>query len=383
MDIISFDTLFQVARNEALFRQGQLTVSAVDREGSDANILFACSAAVGDECMGQLLLVEAGLFLDSATDAALDRLVFDRYGLTRKPASPAVGEVTFGLSAANPTPFTIPSGTILSTSAGIQFITTAAKLFSAGDTALAGVPVQSLLAGSAQQANINTITGIVGSITGAPSGITVTNPKATAGAGDAEADSSLRGRARNFFATARRGTIAAIINGALAVPGVQTAQAFEALDGNGHQARQVQLVIADQFTSALADLTPTPAAYSTQSQVFATTVFNALADVRAAGIYVDVIVAQLALQSFTLVPNIVAGANSDTVVAGAMAAIVGYTNALIPGQTWSRNAQIQLLKGVSGLANPGECIISPPNDIVPAGDLIVIRTTPGLVTVSS
>ena len=73
MDFPNFQTLFQIARNEALVRNPQLSQDAIEREGSDANILIASACAAADEVVGQLTAVSAGLFLDSANGDALDR----------------------------------------------------------------------------------------------------------------------------------------------------------------------------------------------------------------------------------------------------------------------------------------------------------------------
>ena len=74
MDFPSFWSLFRVGRDEILARSSRLTRAVVEREGSDANALVAVSAAIGDEVVGTLASAVGGLFLDSATGDALDRL---------------------------------------------------------------------------------------------------------------------------------------------------------------------------------------------------------------------------------------------------------------------------------------------------------------------
>jgi uncharacterized phage protein gp47/JayE len=93
MDRPTFSDLFQIARNQVMLANPRLT--AVDREGSDVNALVASVAAVGDEVAQQVAYVAAASFLDTANGSALDRLVFDRYGLVRKPAAAALGNVYF------------------------------------------------------------------------------------------------------------------------------------------------------------------------------------------------------------------------------------------------------------------------------------------------
>jgi uncharacterized phage protein gp47/JayE len=378
-DFPSFDDLFRQARDEAMIRNGKLTRDAVERQGTDANILFAGAAAAADEVISQLIQVEAGLFLDSAVGAALDRLVFDRYGLTRKPAAAALGQVNFTTTTPTGGPFTIPSGTMLSTSNGLQYITTVDSLFPAASVGPIIVPVRSVLAGLDQQADDNTITSIVSQIVGQPTDLAVNNPLATAGADDAESDDSLRARARQFFVTARRGTLAAIEQGALAVPGVRTAVAFEALDGNGNPARLVELVITDAYTDSLAALNPTPASYAAQAQILAQQVFAGLSDVRAAGINVQVTVAQVVMLPITLNLAFNAGADVATATQQARAAAVNYTNGLPAGTTWDPLALSTALKSVSGLHITGNEVFSPNGPVVPL-TLQVIRTTLALVT---
>ncbi|HUK34915.1 MAG TPA: baseplate J/gp47 family protein, partial [Vicinamibacterales bacterium] len=205
--------LFNLAADQALIVNGALSPDVVQRPGSDANILFAGASAIGDEVIGQVVDVEAALYLGSASGSNLDRLVYDRYGLLRKAAAPALGQVQFTTATTNPAPFNIVPGTLLQTATGVQFIVTVNALFPAGTSGPITATVQSTLAGFDQQASIGSITSIISSITGAPNGLTVTNAQATMGAADAESDDSLRNRAQQFFVTARRGTKSAIVQG--------------------------------------------------------------------------------------------------------------------------------------------------------------------------
>lgn len=389
MDLPKWGDLFAIGRDEILSRNGKLTREAVEREGSDINVDVAASAAIGDECIGQLTKVSAGQFIDSAEKQALDRLLYDRYGLLRKSAAPAVGSVNFqirdasGNPAANPATFTIPSGTPLQTATGEQFVTTVDEVYLIGSIGPVVVAVRSVLAGSDQQAAPNTISSLTGQVTGSPASplvLTVNNPLATSGAADEESDPDFRSRGRAFFSTARRGTLAAIEQGALAVQGVLSATAFEVIDLMGRPARFVSLIIGDQYTDALAQLTSVPPAYATQSQVLAQNVFAALDDVRAAGIYVQVIVGQVVLQPVQLNLSFVAGIEDvDLVALEARSTVVMYTNALPPGIKWTRSGAQASLATVPGLAITGNEIASPAGDVIPK-PLQIIRTTLALCT---
>lgn len=377
-DFPTFADLFRTWRDEALSRNPKLTLDAVDRDGSDANIIAASSAAVGEEVVAQLADVAEGLYLDSARGKKLDRYVFDRYGLVRKTAAVAVGEVEFSTTAPNPTSFTIPVGTALQTADGRQFFTTAAAIFPAGSTGPITAAVRSALAGADQNARIGAITNIVSTIPLAPADLAVTNGTATAGAADEEGDDSLRDRARRFFLTARKGTLAAIEADALSVPGIVRAVAFDVVDVSARPTRVVELVVSDQFTDALVVQGVNPPAYEAQSQALADSIFNALRDTRAGGIFVKVVVAQVVLQPIILQLRFQAGVDVDLVTLVARGTVLASVNDLEPGETLSRAALVDRLRGVAGLQIVGDEIASPPGDVVPA-PLQVIRTSLSLV----
>jgi uncharacterized phage protein gp47/JayE len=242
--------------------------------------------------------------------------------------------------------------------------------------------VRSILAGANQQAAIGTITNIVGTIVGQPTDLVVTNPVATAGASDEESDDSFRARGRAFFSTARRGTLRAIEQGALTVPGVVKATAFEVLDQQGRPAKLVSLAISDQYTDTLANLGVASPSYQAQSLVLAQNVFNALQEYRPAGIFVQVQVAQVVLQTIQLALSFQAGARVDQVATSARSAIVAVVNNLAPGEDLTVAALQLALSGVSGLVITGNEIVSPPGTIV-ANPVQVIRTALALVSATS
>ena len=381
-DFPSFSDYFRLARDEVLTRNPRISRDAVERDGMDANVLVASACAAADEVTGQLIDVAASLYLDSAKGTALDKLVFDRYGLTRKPAAAAQGSINFYTATANPSLFTIPAGTSVKSSDGIQYITTTAVDFPLGAVGPVLVAIRSVLAGAGQQAKAGTITSLAAQIAGAPSGLTVNNTLATSGADDAESDDSLRDRARRFFSTARRGTKDALEAGALSVPGIRKATAIEVLDSYGRPARSVQLVVTDAFTERLVDYTSTPPAYAVQSQVISNTVYAALNDYRAQGIYVDVIVASVVLQGIQMTLAFQAGVDVDLVALQARAAIAQVVNTLAPGKPLTVAALQAVLTPVAGLVLTGGEIVSPAGDVVPTA-VQVLRTTLALVSAVS
>lgn len=377
-DFPPFSEYFRVARDEVLGKNSKLTVEVLDRPGTDANVLVAASAAVADEVTGQLARVAASLFLDSAQKRALDRLVFDRYNILRKPATPSFGTVAFSTAVANPAAFSIPVNTRLQTTDGKTFLVITSGVFPGGSTGPVLVSVRSADAGLSQQAAVGTITNILDMPPGAPGDLVVTNTLATAGADDEEKDDQLRERARRFFVTARRGTLAAIQTAAESVSGVRRATAFEVLDEFGRPAKSVNLVIADAFTESLIATTPTPAAYQTQSQTLATQVFIALDEWRAAGVFVDVQVGSVTLLGVQLGLTFQAGVNADVVALRARAQVVSYINELAPGQRFVPADAVERLRRVPGLIVTGGEVLSPAGVVVPQ-QLEILRTTLGLV----
>lgn len=381
MEFLGFNDLFRIGEVEILAQQRALTRSVVEREVTDANALVACSAAMADSTIGQLIAVEAASFIDSASGNALDRLIRDRYGLIRKAASTALGIVQFSTAATNTLAFVIPKGTVVGTQSGNQYITIIDIVFPAGVVGPISVGIQSILAGASQQALPNFITSVLSNIFNAPGDLTVNNALATAGANDVEPDDVFRQRARGFYATVRRGTLAAVQQAGLNAPGVRSATAIELTDANGYPGRLVQLFVTDEYTDALATLSVASPSYAIQSQQFARTVFDSLADWRPAGTYVQVIVAQVILKPIHMILAYQAGFDQTIVEQTARAAVTQYTQSLQPGQTWIwLNAQ-NALKQVAGISYTGKEIISPNGNEVPT-PLQCIRTTMALVSAS-
>jgi uncharacterized phage protein gp47/JayE len=323
-DFPTFQELFRVARDEALSRNSKLTREIIERSGSDANALVAAGVAVGDTIVGQLIRLSAALTLDVAKKADLDRLVYDRYQITRNPAAPA-----------------------FKASDGKAFAATAQVVFPTGSSGPVTVPLQSVLTGLSQQVSIGQITSMA--LAAAPADVSVTNTEASSGAADEEKDEALRDRAKRFYTTSQRGTLTAIERGALGVPGVRVAKAFEVVEPDSTPARLVDLMIADEFTEQLVDASVTPTSYQTQSDLLALTVKSTLQEVRAAGINVLVTVAQVRILGITLLLRYRTGVDVAATTEAARARTVAYTNALAPGETFVVDDLEDLLQTVPGL----------------------------------
>lgn len=142
------------------------------------------------------------------------------------------------------------------------------------------------------------------------------------------------------------------------------------------------LIIADNFTDALANLNQSSPAYALQSQALGASVFNALAEFRCAGMFVQTIVAQVALLQITLALTFAAGVDTLAVANQARAAIASYINELDPGASFIPANALDRLRQVAGLVITGNEIVAPAGTIVPKV-LQVLRTTSELIGASS
>jgi len=381
-DFPNFQDLFRVGRDEALVRNGKLTKASIEREGGDANILNAAAAAVGDEVVGQLVRIEAASFLDSAEKAALDRLIWDRYGLRRKPAANGLVLLRFTTTSPTPSLFAIDVNARVGTEDGVEYQTIETVPFPMGSIGPVQVIARSVLAGASQQVKAATLTSIKSQITGSPSDLAVTNLLASAGADDEEPDPDYRARARSFFPSARIGTMRAIEVAALGVPGIRSATAFVALDVLGRPARFVELVVSDAFAESLVLAGTIPPSYSAQALVLSSSVSAALADVRAGGIHVLVTFAVPVLQTVQLALAFQWGVTPSAVSESARAAIVAQINSLRPGATLKRSDLVNVLRSVSGLIVTGNEIVTPAADVT-CQPIQVIRSSTSLVAVIS
>ena len=385
MDFPKFAELFRTFRDTLVANSTLVTLNAVDRDGADTNLIGAGGCAMGEEVVESLADVNEGFWLDSARGAKLDRLVWDRYGLVRLPASPSFVFLQFATTVPCPLAFAIPTGTKFSTSDGVEFIAVVSTTFPLGSTGPISLQCRSSLAGSDRNVDAGTINSITSQIANQAAGLQVTNAAAAAGGANAELDAALRARARRFWSAARRGTKAALELGALSVAGVLTVAAFEGLTGPGIPSRMVSLVVTDAFTDALVSQGATSSTYATKSQAFASQVGVGLDEYRAFGIPVFTSVSQTALVSVILRLRFLATAASDIdyITLVARTAIVNYINQLPPGPTdgtLDPAALVATLRGVSGLDIRGDEIVSPAGIVVPVSPYQVLRTSLSIVT---
>jgi uncharacterized phage protein gp47/JayE len=368
-DLVSRLDLYGIGRDYLLQRATAIDPNKVDTVGSDANLFVGSQSVVGSAVVRQLAYKINALLLTGATGPDLDRLGYDRYQEPRKGASPALGSVRFYRPTAAAGAGSVPVGTTIQTGTAINYITTTLATFGASQVDNATASVRASQAGKASQVGANQIVRIPGASALFDPTLQVNNDLATAGGEDAEIDDDYRNRLLNFWLTARRGTLGAIVQGALATPGVVSASATEVINGIGQPARIVILYIADSSGVASAEL-------AAQVQVV-------LDDYRAAGIAVVIVPGIPQLVSIVLSLTFAATASTQTVSTNVQAAVVNFVNSLPvngPLQLLQLGAVLQRFAS-QGLIPNASSIVSPVGDLVPALGS-TLRTLPNLVTVA-
>lgn len=356
----------EIAARSALRLPAQrISASEVFTDGSDINIITASASAMADEITRQLSLRVQALFLDGASGEDLDRLVADRFSPTivRKAASPAVVTLTLTRSSGPLLALSLPVGTRVKTQAGVEFALTAAAVLPAGSTGPVTAAATAVLAGV--QGNVAALTLTQFSEPPADPALQVTNLEPAAGGDSTETDARLRARARDFFRTARRGTLAAIEFGALTVPGVRQAVAVEELDSTGIPTGRVALYVADANGQANAALV--------------SAVRSALLEYRAAGVYVDVLAALPLFVSIVYNLRFQAGVDTTAAFAAAQTSTVAAVNALRPNATLEVSLLFSVLRTIPGVIVLDDAVVAPVGDLIPAPGQ-VIRTRTALVT---
>lgn len=235
-------------------------------------------------------------YIDGAEGADLTTLVDDHLNIQRNPATPAQVDVTFtrtgNATGTTPNGFTVASSYDAAGNT-VYFTTNTAITWGASDHGPHIVTCTASIDGAAGDVAAGTVVRLID--TPFDSTIAITNASAAAGGNDAETDDELRVRARNFWVTLRRGTLASLEQGALTVPEVRVAAASEDL-GTG----VVTLVVADSNGNSTAQMIS-----DTET---------AIEDWRAAGVTVNIYGGTLLLVNVTGVMVFRAGSGADPLV---------------------------------------------------------------------
>jgi uncharacterized phage protein gp47/JayE len=356
-DFVSRLDLQLVGRAYLISKAIKIDPQQVDVQGTDANIFVGSVAEIAYLCILQLAYSCNRLFLDGAEGDDLDRYAWDRYQLTRKGASAAVGGVQLSRVLATNPAGTVPAGTLITSQSGFSYITTTAGNFTSStgatsDTFVA-VFVRAVQAGKLSQVGANSLTKFAQSAALFDPTITVNNALATAGGEDVEDDDTFRERVRGFWTAQQRGILSAIQYGAIQVPGVVSANAVEVITNSGQPARLVYLYVAD--SSGVANL------------ALVGNVITALGNWRAAGIQVIVFPSIPQIVTVALHLTFAAGVDTVGLSAQVQAAVLNYVNSLATNQPLllgSLGSVLQRFSSQGLIPNQGS-IVSPTGDLVP------------------
>jgi uncharacterized phage protein gp47/JayE len=357
--------LFQVGRAAiAATPNIKINPSVIDVPGSDLNLVVGVPSVMGEEVSARSAMALRGAFAELARGSALDRVLFDRYGLLRFSAQPATVDLVLSRPGPGLLTGVIDAGSVIQTPDGVQFALDNELTWGSGELGIT-TPATALVNGSGG----NVVAGTVTSWATAPfdPSIVVTNPLPASGGIDAEDDVQFLGRARGYFPTVARGTLRAIEFGAKQVPGVAVATATEIVNpSNGYPAAFVQLVVGDQQGNA--------------SSALLTKVANALLAYRAAGIYVQVIGGIVLRQAVHWLLTFVADTDEALAISRIQAVTVAVAQFLAPGAPLLRASLISAAASVPGVIVSDRSLAYPAGDVVPSSGNQMIRVAMGDVT---
>lgn len=339
-----------VSRSLARPPNQRISRDAVFTEGTDVNIILASASAMADEVIRNLALRCGALFLDSAEGEDLDRLVNDRFGPTvqRKQPAPALAVLQFQRPDPAGAAIILDIGTRIRTERGTEFQTTQVLSIPAGSVVPVEIQAQAVVVGTGGNVAVGTIVKFVQS---PPPGLVVSNDEPATGGADIESDASLRERARDFYRTARRGTLAAIEFGALTVAGIKSALALEKVDDDGDPTGVVQLFVADAQGQA--------------NQALSNSVRLALEEFRAAGIVVDVFGATPVFTNIEYRLRFEPGIDNNAAFEELRFLTVVAVNNLAPGAILPVSLLFEQARRVPGIVVLEDAVVDPSGDVDP------------------
>ena len=374
-DFPSRTELLRAFRAGAMAVQGtRLSAREIDREGSDLNLIAAAATLMGEAVVHRIARAYSGVFEDTATKERLDRVVFDRKGLPRQPAYPAVVTLSLSRAAATAGAGTIQGGVRGSSPAparirkgGIVYYLTESASFGALDLGPVEVVAEAELAGTAYQVAAGDGWQWVDAIF--DSTIAATNAEDAAGASDEETDEQYRARAKDYFPGLSKATLRALLGAARSASGVSVASVAERIDADGAAARVVEAFVLD--------------ALGTSNQALAERTRRELISTRALGIPVVVSggVPDYVSIEFT-------GVEFDTALVEDTAdcfrrvqtAIVSRLQNQVPGQKLLRTTILAAARSVPGFLCEDSDLTDPLGTLTPSDDNVVLRTKPELIT---
>lgn len=227
----SFQDLLTQGQSESQARRPDLT----HLEGDITQAQLHAVAAMGDAVIRFAAQAFRDTFIDGASGDALTDVVDDHLNIQRNLATSAQVTVEYtrpSIGGGEPAG-TILAGSQTSTefdSDGNQVVYTTDSNLVFGLSVLGPLSVVATAQVAGRDGNVvaNKVTNVIDQPVFDPT-FTCDNPAAAAGGNDEETDEQLRTRARAFFQTLRRGTLAALEFGAKIVTAVRVAAASENL----------------------------------------------------------------------------------------------------------------------------------------------------------
>lgn len=342
----------------------RINVALLDVDGSDLNLQVGQASVMGEEIVAAWAKCARGLFVDTARDDQLDRIVFDRFGFLRKPANASTTDVLLARPNHIAGGGTIAAGSRATTPTGSIFALQTDVVFGATDNSKTGSVIAQVV-GPTQNIPRATLTAWVDQPFDPI--ITITNTDAGAGGTAVESDPALRARARTFFLTLRRGILAAIQYGATTVDGVSVSTAFEIVNpGNALPAGAVQLVIADDNGNA--------------SGPMIQSVLDVMLSFRAAGIPVFVEGGTVQFEPVSFQLDFASGVDTVAASEEVRAVMVAFAQFLRPGQALLRSDCLAAARAVPGVIVGQGSLPVPVGDVIPVTNDIIIRVRPSDIT---
>lgn len=353
-----------IARSEARAPANRIAPQAIYTEGGDANILLSGSSAMAEDVLRQHVKDQANMWLDSSRGPELDRLVLDRVSrqLPRKEASPALAVCTLTRTEGSFAAVNLDAGDIVRTKTGIEFELISAASVPAASRGPITVSARAKLAGGAGNVGPGQIVEIVES---PDQKLMITNGQATGG-NERETDASYRERARAWFSTARRGILAAIQQGALAVPGIVLATVEEQVDDAGDPTGYVFLYVADKNGQA--------------NSLLVSKVRDSLSEYRCCGIPPYIVGAVPEYVSIAYRLRFLANTDPQLAFDQLRFATVALANQTAPNKPLEISLLTSLARRVPGLIVRDDLLVTPIGDIYPSALGRVLRTTADRVT---
>lgn len=243
----SFDDLLAQFTAEALAQNSELAFNDGDVTEAQAH----GAGAMADAAIRFTVQAFKETFLDGAKGDALTALVDDHLNIQRQPSTSAQATVSFSRTGAG-AGFTLSAGFVVGSqfdSAGntVLYTLDADVTFAGADNGPHAGVVTAQTTGKDGNVGIAKITRVVDEKPDAT--LVVTNSAVAAGGNDEESDEELRVRARLFWQTLRRGTLAALEFGALEVASVRTVRATEDISTG-----EVTVVVADSDGASTAQM---------------------------------------------------------------------------------------------------------------------------------